>query len=138
MQNGFNLPAIPNVAPACLPSGSTPANVNVLISGWGSLSSGGSYPNVLKKATVTIKTSSYCQSAYGGAWTSPSNCASASGKDSCQGDSGGPLVYDNGGRAEVYGVTSWGYGCADSRYPGVYADVPSVKSWIISKTGGEC
>ena len=71
MKNGFNLPAIPNVAPACLPSGSTPANVNVkipnihnimclvttiivfyskvLISGWGSLSSGGSHPNVLQK-----------------------------------------------------------------------------------------
>ena len=42
-----------------------------------------------------------------------------------QGDSGGPLVYLQGGRAEVYGVTSWGWGCASSGYPGVYADVPS-------------
>ena len=42
-----------------------------------------------------------------------------------QGDSGGPLVYLQGGRAEVYGVTSWGRGCAWSGYPGVYADVPS-------------
>ena len=29
MQNGFDLPNIPNVAPACLPTGSTPSNVDV-------------------------------------------------------------------------------------------------------------
>ena len=31
MRNGFNLPTISNVAPACLPSASTPSNVNVSI-----------------------------------------------------------------------------------------------------------
>ena len=29
MQNGFDLPNIPNVAPACLPTGITPSNVDV-------------------------------------------------------------------------------------------------------------
>ena len=31
MKNGFNLPAIANVAPACLPSIATPQNVDVSI-----------------------------------------------------------------------------------------------------------
>ena len=42
-----------------------------------------------------------------------------------QGDSGGPVVYKNGDRPEVVGVTSWGFGCAIRRYPGVYAEVSS-------------
>ena len=44
-----------------------------------------------------------------------------------QGDSGGPLVYQNGDRPEVLGVTSWGEGCAEPGYPGVYADVSSMQ-----------
>ena len=57
---------------------------------------------------------------------------------SLKGDSGGPLVCLNGDRYEVYGVVSWGVGCALSGYPGVYADVTQVMAWIISETGGEC
>ena len=50
------------------------------------------------------------------------------GIDSCQGDSGGPLA-QNGVQI---GVVSWGYQCAKQGYPGVYANVAVLRSWIDS------
>lgn len=48
-----------------------------------------------------------------------------------QGDSGGPLVIDK----KLFGVVSWGYGCAREGYPGVYAYVPHLRDFIKHVTG---
>lgn len=34
----------------------------------------------------------------------------------------GPMVYNAGSNFELIGITSFGIGCADPRYPGVYAE----------------
>lgn len=53
-------------------------------------------------------------------------------EESCQGDSGGPLVVEGSeASADVQvGVVSWGLGCADEDFPGVYARVSTYYNWI--------
>ena len=67
------------------------------------------------------------------------------GKDSCQGDSGGPIVACNPNNptdCSQVGVVSWGYGCGEPGFPGVYARVSSFTSWIdemvCEMTGDNC
>ncbi|KAF5286944.1 hypothetical protein FQR65_LT12403 [Abscondita terminalis] len=98
------------------PAAGSPA----LVTGWGTLSSGGSSPTQLQKVTVNRVSSAECNAAYGSI-TDRMICYSAPGKDSCQGDSGGPLVAEG----KQVGIVSWGYGCASPGYPGVYTKVPN-------------
>lgn len=53
-------------------------------------------------------------------------CAKNRNRDTCQGDSGGPLAW----RGKQVGVTSWGVGCNNRNFPGVYARVSSAYKWI--------
>ena len=89
----------------------------------------------LRKVTVPHVTTEVCSSDYassGYTITEGMICAGEAGKDSCQGDSGGPYVCNDDGNAVIAGVVSWGIDCADPNYPGVYARVTTVLSWIQS------
>ena len=55
------------------------------------------------------------------------------GVSSCQGDSGGPLIiFDDNNIPFLAGITSWGYGCGDDGYPGVYTRVSHYFDWIFT------
>jgi len=106
------------------------------VAGWGTTSSGGStLPTALREVTVNAVPRKTCEDNYGGddAITARMICAADKGKDSCQGDSGGPLVFSNADATKLgslVGIVSWGYGCAEPEYPGVYTSVPDLYKWI--------
>ncbi|XP_018541191.1 trypsin [Lates calcarifer] len=101
------------------------------VSGWGYTSpSGGQIPSTLRTVKLPIVSTEKCNSSesFNGNITENMICAgySTGGKDACQGDSGGPLVCEG----RVYGVVSWGRGCADAQFPGVYTAVSKYRRWI--------
>jgi hypothetical protein len=128
---------------ACLPElgEAVDDGARCVISGWGTLSSGGDLPDILQEAEVSTLSNSECGSRYGAdSITDSMVCAQGSSSggvvDSCQGDSGGPLVCDReDGSYVIHGATSWGYGCAQAQYPGIYARVSQVLPWIYESTG---
>jgi trypsin len=114
-------------------NGSRPAGGQALtVLGLGLTSEGGFPSSRLRDVVVQTVPNADCVAAYGSSSFigNVMFCAAAPGKDSCQGDSGGPIVIRNGNEHALAGVVSWGYGCADPTYPGVYARVSSAVDWI--------
>ncbi|MER5666654.1 S1 family peptidase [Streptomyces mirabilis] len=99
------------------------------IIGWGTTSESGSSSNQLRTATVPIVSNSSCAGSYGSEFVaSDMVCAgyTSGGTDTCQGDSGGPLLI--GG--VLAGITSWGNGCAEAGYPGVYTRLTTFSNLV--------
>lgn len=134
------------------------AGTVVDVVGWG-VTDNGNVSNQLRQANVSVVTDSGCQAAYP---TSPEKyepsvmiCAAAKNRDSCQGDSGGPLFAQEPAgftkkkkktksgkkrrkKVAIYnevqtGIVSWGIGCAEPQYPGVYTRLssPSINNFVM-------
>ncbi|XP_067633206.1 trypsin 3A1-like [Eurosta solidaginis] len=113
------------------------AQTTLLISGWGLTSETGYLPTFLNYVDVKVIQQEICVQnfKYVVPITEEMFCAGYSngGKDACQGDSGGPLVANKRSIATLYGIVSWGVGCAQKKYPGVYTNVSALRSWIDGK-----
>jgi len=129
------------VNPVCLPTlGDTTlfTDRETVVIGWGTLREGGGQPTSLQQVTVKVQDNSECKRRYGsnapGGIIDTMICAAYPGKDSCQGDSGGPLVHQEAadGKWTQVGIVSWGIGCAQDPYPGVYTRVTSFMKWITA------
>ncbi|MCX5052042.1 MULTISPECIES: S1 family peptidase [unclassified Streptomyces] len=108
------------------------AGATARILGWGTTSENGSSSNQLRTATVPIVADSSCKSSYGSDFVQTDMvCAgySTGGTDTCQGDSGGPLLI--GG--VLAGITSWGEGCAEAGYPGVYTRLTTFSNLVTAQ-----
>ncbi|XP_061221410.1 trypsin I-P38-like [Neopsephotus bourkii] len=117
------------VQTVALPTSCVTAGTECLISGWGNTrSSGSAYPDTLQCLKAPVLSSSACSRAYPGEITNNMICVGflEGGKDSCDDDSGGPVVCNG----QLQGIVSWGVGCAQKGYPGVYTKVCNYVSWI--------
>ncbi|XP_072946261.1 vitellin-degrading protease-like [Epargyreus clarus] len=101
-----------------------------MVTGWGNIREGGGYPSTLQMVLIPKVNTAVCERAYSTLYRITQNMLCAGipegGKDACQGDSGGPLVHNG----RLAGVVSWGLGCARPNYPGVYAKISALRSWI--------
>ncbi|UYL10040.1 serine protease [Bdellovibrio sp. SKB1291214] len=138
--------ALPTVAlnkeEITVPSDSSALKVMTTVAGWGTLKSNGTTPDILNKVDVPLVPQESCNKVYspfGYEVTDRMLCAGveAGGKDSCQGDSGGPMVIKSENKVLLAGIVSWGMGCGDVGYAGVYAKVNSVTEWIKQTIGAE-
>jgi secreted trypsin-like serine protease len=125
---------------------------SVIGTGWGNtiaqpVGPGGgesSFPNRMREVSVPIVSPQECATALtfdGEQFLDPDTmlCAGRSGMDTCQGDSGGPLFVRavTGGYIQI-GITSWGFGCAATGFPGVYTKLsnPGIGNFILTTAGG--
>ncbi|XP_031416995.1 transmembrane protease serine 9-like [Clupea harengus] len=127
------------IRPICLAAADSTFNRGTTswVTGWGTIREGVSLPSpqTLQEVDVPVTGNRNCFCKY-----NPSDititdnmiCAGRDqgGKDSCQGDSGGPMVSKQGSVWVQAGVVSFGIGCAQAEFPGVYARVSQYQSWI--------
>jgi secreted trypsin-like serine protease len=116
--------------------------IDATVTGWGRITEGGDYSDVLLKVDVPIVSNQACRQAYAAAgykgtiYDSELCAGGEAGRDTCEGDSGGPLVVPAGSGFMQAGIVSWGgtaeLSCGQEGIPGVYTRVTSYQDWIAA------
>jgi secreted trypsin-like serine protease len=123
------------------------AGTMATIAGFGVTESDGEQPDVLQEARVPIYADRNTAKAYPylvdgvdplfGGFESGTQLGAGfqrGGVDTCQGDSGGPLLAPTAAAMRLVGDTSYGAGCAEPGFPGVYGRLAdtTLREWIRS------
>ncbi|CAD7012597.1 trypsin-7 [Ceratitis capitata] len=107
---------------------------NALVTGWAPVSKDGPTLNQLQSVDVQIISKKDCISQYKNRdkITDRMICGGvrSGSRGTCGGDAGGPLAYNG----TLVGVVSWGVGCGEHGFPGVYASVAKLRNWINEQT----
>jgi trypsin len=140
-----NVPA--GVTPISLASNNAydASGTKVSVAGWGATIATRpfDYPNMLMQADIQIQADSICgnrRHSYGTLFRAVSMLCAGNNqvpvKDSCYGDSGGPLFANTSGNPVEVGIVSWGRGCAQLGFPGIYTRLsdPDIANWIHDAT----
>jgi secreted trypsin-like serine protease len=114
------------------------AGADSTVYGWG-VTESGSTSDTLRKVTVPVTADADCTASYPDSFLPDTMvCAGLAegGKDSCQGDSGGPLTGTGAdGTRKLIGVVSWGQGCAEPNFYGVYGRVSAFYEVLQGQIG---
>ncbi|WP_057832794.1 trypsin-like serine protease [Colwellia sp. TT2012] len=136
-------------------------NSSVTVIGWGNQTAYGpndeqpanDQPDKLRQVELNLLSNEQCKDKLAQAYTDLEGinylphqvgitdsmiCANYVGgaKGSCQGDSGGPLLVNTNQGWQQIGIVSYGIGCANAEFPGVYARVGKFTDWINSISKG--
>uniref|UniRef100_A0A665TXS7 Coagulation factor VII-like n=1 Tax=Echeneis naucrates TaxID=173247 RepID=A0A665TXS7_ECHNA len=136
------------VIPVCLPTADfaqrelLPVRYHI-VSGWGKRTTGGNSETtgspprapvspVLRKMSVPIIQNSQCSQRAQFNFTDNMLCAGylEGRQEGCRGDDGSPLVTQFGSTHFLTGVVSWGRGCSQPGYYGVYANMANFVNWV--------
>lgn len=94
------------------------------------------FSDVLRRARLSITDHQRCGEQHTHVITNNMFCAIGGNRrngvrDSCSGDSGGPFIVKEEERNYLVGIVSWGIGCANINFPGVYTRVGRFRHWIL-------
>ncbi len=118
---------------------------SAVVAGWGSVDFSNPnqplFPTRLNEVSVPVVSPEICNSpaSYNGLLGEGQVCAGLpqGGKDSCVGDSGGPLMVQQDGVYRQIGLVSYGRGCAEPGFYGVYTRLAFYETWINEFIAGD-